>query len=45
MSLRTLTKNAPAQAFCERHGWRRDGSEQIHPIAKAPTIRMRRPLP
>jgi GNAT superfamily N-acetyltransferase len=45
MSLWTLTKNAPAQAFYERHGWRRDGSEQIHPIAKAPTIRMRRPLP
>jgi GNAT superfamily N-acetyltransferase len=44
MSLWTLTENAPAQAFYERHGWRPDGSEEIHPIAKAPAIRMRRPL-
>jgi GNAT superfamily N-acetyltransferase len=45
MSLWTLTENAPAQAFYEHHGWRRDGSEGIHPVAKAPAIRMRRPLP
>jgi GNAT superfamily N-acetyltransferase len=45
MSLWTLTKNAPAQAFYERHGWRPDGSEEVHPVAKAPAIRMRRPLP
>lgn len=45
MSLWTLTGNAPAQAFYERHGWRRDGSEEIHPIAEAPAVRMRRPLP
>ncbi|HSD25421.1 MAG TPA: GNAT family N-acetyltransferase [Solirubrobacterales bacterium] len=45
MSLWTLTKNAPAQAFYERHGWRRDGAEQVHPIAEAPAIRMRRRLP
>jgi GNAT superfamily N-acetyltransferase len=45
MSLWTLTENAPAQAFYESHGWRRDGSEEIHPIAEAPAIRMRRPLP
>jgi GNAT superfamily N-acetyltransferase len=45
MSLWTLTKNAPAQAFYERHGWRPDGSEEIHPVAKVPAIRMRCPLP
>ena len=45
MSLWTLTENAPAQAFYEHHGWRRDGSKEIHPVAKAPAIRMRRPLP
>jgi GNAT superfamily N-acetyltransferase len=44
MSLWTLTRNAPAQAFYERHGWRPDGSEEVHPIAKAPAIRMRRAL-
>jgi GNAT superfamily N-acetyltransferase len=44
MSLWTLTENAPAQAFYERHGWRPDGSEEIHPIARAPAIRMRRSL-
>jgi GNAT superfamily N-acetyltransferase len=46
MSLWTLTQNTPAHAFYERHGWRRDGTpEKIHPIAEAPAIRMRRPLP
>jgi GNAT superfamily N-acetyltransferase len=45
MSLWTLTENAPAQAFYERHGWRRDGAEEVHPVAKVPAIRMRRPLP
>lgn len=45
MSLWTLTENAAAQAFYERHGWRPDGAEQIHPVAEAPAIRMRRPLP
>jgi GNAT superfamily N-acetyltransferase len=45
MSLWTLTENAPAQAFYERHGWRRDGTEQVHPVAKAPAIRMHRRLP
>jgi GNAT superfamily N-acetyltransferase len=45
MSLWTLTENTPAQEFYERHGWRRDGAGQFHPDAKAPAIRMRRPLP
>ena len=45
MSLWTLTENRPAQAFYERHGWSPDGAEEIHPVAKAPAIRMRRPLP
>jgi GNAT superfamily N-acetyltransferase len=45
LSLWTLTENAPAQAFYERHGFRPDGSEQIRPVARAPAIRMRRPVP
>jgi ribosomal protein S18 acetylase RimI-like enzyme len=44
MSLWTLTENEPAQAFYERHGWSRDGAEEVHPIVEAPAIRMRRPL-
>lgn len=45
LSLWTLKENLPAQAFYERHGFRPDGSEQVHPVARAPAIRMRRPLP
>ena len=45
MSLWTLTENHLAQAFYERHGWSADGAEEVHPVAKAPAIRMRRPLP
>jgi GNAT superfamily N-acetyltransferase len=45
MSLWTLSANEAARAFYERHGWRPDGSEQFHPLARAPAIRMRRPLP
>jgi ribosomal protein S18 acetylase RimI-like enzyme len=45
ISLWTLTGNRAAQAFYEVHGFERDGTEQIHPIARAPAIRMRRPLP
>jgi ribosomal protein S18 acetylase RimI-like enzyme len=45
MSLWTLTENEPAHAFYERHGLSRDGAEEVHPIAGAPAIRMRRPLP
>jgi GNAT superfamily N-acetyltransferase len=45
ISLWTLSGNRPAQAFYERHGFERDGTEQIHPVARAPAIRMRRRLP
>jgi GNAT superfamily N-acetyltransferase len=44
MSLWTLTENGPAQVLYERHGWRCDGAEQVHPIAETPAIRMRHPL-
>jgi GNAT superfamily N-acetyltransferase len=45
LSLWTFRDNVGAQTFYEHHGWRRDGAEQIHPGAKVPAIRMRRPLP
>jgi ribosomal protein S18 acetylase RimI-like enzyme len=45
ISLWTLSGNRAAQAFYERHGFEGDGNEQIHPLARAPAIRMRRPLP
>ena len=44
LSLWTLTENPSARAFYARHGFRPDGREQIHPVARAPAIRMRRPL-
>lgn len=44
ISLWTLSGNQAAQAFYERHGFERDGMEQIHPVARAPAIRMRRAL-
>ncbi|HKH22534.1 MAG TPA: GNAT family N-acetyltransferase [Solirubrobacterales bacterium] len=44
MSLWTLSGNHGAQAFYERHGFEPDGNEQIHPLARAPALRMRRPL-
>jgi GNAT superfamily N-acetyltransferase len=45
ISLWTLSGNDAAQAFYERHGFEPDGAEQIHPVARAPALRMRRPLP
>jgi GNAT superfamily N-acetyltransferase len=45
ISLWTLSGNDAAQAFYERHGFAPDGAEQIHPVARAPALRMRRPLP
>jgi GNAT superfamily N-acetyltransferase len=45
ISLWTLSGNRPAQAFYERHGFESDGTEQTHPIARAPALRMRRALP
>jgi GNAT superfamily N-acetyltransferase len=44
MSLWTLTQNQRALSFYEHRGWRPDGNEQIHPVARAPALRMRRPL-
>jgi GNAT superfamily N-acetyltransferase len=45
ISLWTLSGNRLAQAFYEHHGFERDGTEQVHPVARAPAIRMRRRLP
>jgi GNAT superfamily N-acetyltransferase len=44
MSLWTLTENQRALSFYEHLGWRADGNEQIHPVARAPALRMQRPL-
>ena len=44
LSLWTLTQNEPAIEFYEELGWKRDGREQIHPSARAPALRMRRPI-
>ena len=38
-------ENAPAIAFYERHGWRRDGDRKVHPRSQAVAIRFRRPTP
>lgn len=45
VSLWTLCESQPAQSFYKQLGWRPDGSKQLHPVARAPTLRMRRPLP
>jgi GNAT superfamily N-acetyltransferase len=45
LSLWTLVQNEPAITFYEDLGWKRDGREQIHPSARAPALRMRRPAP
>ena len=39
----TFKENAPAIAFYERHGWRADGSEKVHPRTEAVAIRFRHP--
>jgi ribosomal protein S18 acetylase RimI-like enzyme len=44
ISLWTLSGNEGAQRFYESHGFEPDGTEQIHPVARAPALRMRRPL-
>jgi GNAT superfamily N-acetyltransferase len=41
----TFKENAPAIAFYERHGWRGDGGEKVHPRSGADAIRFRRPVP
>jgi GNAT superfamily N-acetyltransferase len=44
MSLWTLKGNEPAKAFYERLGWRADGATRFDPSARAPALRMLRPL-
>jgi ribosomal protein S18 acetylase RimI-like enzyme len=41
----TFKENAPAIAFYERHGWRRDGDQKVHPRTEAVAIRFRHPTP
>jgi hypothetical protein len=41
----TFKENAPAIAFYERHGWRADGDEKVHPRTEAVAIRFRHPTP
>jgi GNAT superfamily N-acetyltransferase len=40
----TFKKNDRAIAFYERHGWRSDGAEKVHPRTGEPAIRFRRPV-
>jgi hypothetical protein len=44
MSLWTLKGNEPAKAFYERLDWRADGATRFDPSARAPALRMLRPL-
>jgi GNAT superfamily N-acetyltransferase len=37
----TFKENAPAIAFYERHGWKADGDEKVHPRSGAIAIRLR----
>jgi ribosomal protein S18 acetylase RimI-like enzyme len=39
----TFKDNVPAIAFYERHGWRADGEEKVHPRTQAVAIRFRHP--
>ena len=41
----TFKENAPAISFYERHGWRADGDEKVHPRSQALAIRFRHPTP
>jgi ribosomal protein S18 acetylase RimI-like enzyme len=40
----TFKENDRAIGFYERHGWRPDGAEKIHPRTGEPAIRFRRPV-
>jgi ribosomal protein S18 acetylase RimI-like enzyme len=40
----TFKENARAIAFYERHDWRPDGAEKIHPRSGVPAVRYRRPV-
>jgi GNAT superfamily N-acetyltransferase len=44
MSLWTFTENQRALAFYESLGWARDGAERVHPVGRAPAVRLRKPL-
>jgi GNAT superfamily N-acetyltransferase len=37
----TFKDNAPAITFYERHGWKRDGDQKVHPRTQAVAIRFR----
>ena len=41
----TFKENEPAIAFYERHGWRADGNEKVHPRSQAVAVRFRHPTP
>jgi len=38
----TFKENEQAIRFYERHGWRRDGDEKVHPRSQAVAVRLRR---
>jgi GNAT superfamily N-acetyltransferase len=38
----TFKENGRAIGFYERHGWRADGAEKVHPRTGEPAMRMRR---
>jgi GNAT superfamily N-acetyltransferase len=40
----TFKENARAIYFYEKHAWRPDGAEKIHPRSGEPAVRMRRPV-
>ncbi len=40
----TFKANERAISFYERHGWRPDGAEKIHPRTGEPAVRFRRPV-
>jgi GNAT superfamily N-acetyltransferase len=39
----TFKENGPAIAFYERHGWKADGDQKVHPRTEAVAIRFRHP--
>jgi GNAT superfamily N-acetyltransferase len=41
----TFKENAPTIAFYERHGWKRDGDQKVHPRTQAVAIRFRHATP
>jgi GNAT superfamily N-acetyltransferase len=40
----TFKQNGRAISFYEKHGWKHDGAEKIHPRSGEPAVRMRRPV-